>query len=136
MVPVSGPAARPGSLVPPAAEVKPRREELPARPQPHRHQVVLCGPAPLVPLRVVIESRVTDRFGVEGCTLKNIQFQAPCRGQGHLRLDRVSQSPVQPGFNLALWYREQSLFRLLPPFLLFGICKMNSENKKVVRTME
>ena len=30
-------------------------------------------------------------------TLKIISFQSPCRGQGHLPLDQVTQSPVQLG---------------------------------------
>ena len=30
-------------------------------------------------------------------TLKITWFQPPCRGQGHLPLDQVVQSPVQPG---------------------------------------
>jgi len=40
--------------------------------------------------------RITERFGLEG-TLKIIQFQPPCRGQGHLPLGQVAQSPIQPG---------------------------------------
>ena len=40
--------------------------------------------------------RITGWLGLEG-TLKLIQFQPPCHGQGHLPLDQVAQSPVQPG---------------------------------------
>jgi len=40
--------------------------------------------------------RMTEWFGLEG-TLKIIQFQPPCHGQGHLLLEQVAQSPVQPG---------------------------------------
>jgi len=35
-------------------------------------------------------------FVLEG-TLQIIQFQPPCHGQGHLPLDQVAQSPIQPG---------------------------------------
>ena len=38
--------------------------------------------------------RITEWFGLEG-TLKILQFQPPCRGQGHLPLDQVAQSPMQ-----------------------------------------
>jgi len=37
-----------------------------------------------------------EHFGLEG-TLNIISFQPPCHGQGHLALDQVAQSPVQPG---------------------------------------
>ncbi|KAK4822675.1 hypothetical protein QYF61_019042 [Mycteria americana] len=39
---------------------------------------------------------MSEWFGLEG-TLKIIWFQAPCHGQGHLPLDQVAQSPIQPG---------------------------------------
>jgi len=39
--------------------------------------------------------RITEWIGLEG-TLKTIQFQALCHSQGHLPLDQVSQSPIQP----------------------------------------
>ena len=42
------------------------------------------------------EHRIVEWFGLGG-TLKIIQFQTPCHGQGHLPLDQVAQSPVQPG---------------------------------------
>ena len=35
-------------------------------------------------------------FGLEG-TLKIIWFQPPCHEQGHLPLDQVAQSSIQPG---------------------------------------
>jgi len=44
----------------------------------------------------VILGSITESFGLEG-TLKIILFQAPCHGQGHLPLDQVAQSPMQPG---------------------------------------
>ena len=37
-----------------------------------------------------------EQFGLEG-TLKLIYLQTPCHGQGHLPLDHVAQSPIQPG---------------------------------------
>uniref|UniRef100_A0A8C3PLQ6 Uncharacterized protein n=1 Tax=Calidris pygmaea TaxID=425635 RepID=A0A8C3PLQ6_9CHAR len=40
--------------------------------------------------------RIIEWFGLEG-TLKIIEFQTPCHGQGHLPLDQVAQSPIQPG---------------------------------------
>jgi len=39
--------------------------------------------------------RIIEWFGLEG-TLKIIEFQPPCCGQGHLPLDRVAQIPIQP----------------------------------------
>jgi len=39
---------------------------------------------------------IIEWFGLEG-TLKIISFQPPCHGQGHLPVDQVAQSPVQPG---------------------------------------
>ncbi|NXN59955.1 POGZ protein, partial [Rynchops niger] len=52
----------------------------------------------------VIEDSVVEDYnsvdktatGLEG-TLKIIQFHPPCHGQGHLPLDQVAQSPIQPG---------------------------------------
>jgi len=43
-----------------------------------------------------VRSGITEWFGLEG-TLKIIYFQPPCHGQGHLPLDQVAQSPIQPG---------------------------------------
>ena len=40
--------------------------------------------------------RIIDWFGLEA-TLKIIQFQSPCHEQGHLPLDQVAQSSIQPG---------------------------------------
>ena len=40
--------------------------------------------------------RITEQFGYER-TLKITEFQLPCPGQGHLPLDQVAQSPIQPG---------------------------------------
>jgi len=40
--------------------------------------------------------RVIEWYGLEG-TLKIIWFKPPCHGQGHLPLDEVAQSPIQPG---------------------------------------
>ncbi|PKU40142.1 hypothetical protein llap_9553 [Limosa lapponica baueri] len=39
---------------------------------------------------------IIERLELEG-TLKTIEFQPLCHGQGHLPLDKVSQSPIQPG---------------------------------------
>jgi len=44
--------------------------------------------------------RMTEWFGLEG-TLLIIQFQHSCHRQGHLPLDQVAQSPVQPALNTA-----------------------------------
>jgi len=43
-----------------------------------------------------IPHRIIEQFGLEG-TLQIIKFQPPCHGQGHLPLDQVAQSPIQPG---------------------------------------
>jgi len=40
--------------------------------------------------------RIVEWFGFEG-TLSIISFQSPCHRQGHLPLDQVAQSPIQPG---------------------------------------
>jgi len=40
--------------------------------------------------------RIIEWFGLEG-TLKIIWFQPPCHKQGHLPLDQVAQSSIQPG---------------------------------------
>ena len=40
--------------------------------------------------------RITECFGLEGM-LKRHLLQHPCNEQGHLQLDQVAQSPVQPG---------------------------------------
>ena len=44
----------------------------------------------------LIKHRIIEWFGLEG-TLKIIWFQAICHGQGHLPVDQVAQSPIQPG---------------------------------------
>jgi len=42
--------------------------------------------------------RIIEWLGLEGSlTILCRQFQAPCHGQGHLALDQVAQSPIQPG---------------------------------------
>jgi len=41
--------------------------------------------------------RIIEWFGLAG-TLKIIWFQPPCHEQGHLPLDQVAQSSIQPGF--------------------------------------
>ena len=41
--------------------------------------------------------RIIEWFGLEG-TFKTIMFQPPCYRQGHLPLDQVAHSPIQPGF--------------------------------------
>jgi len=40
--------------------------------------------------------RIIDWFELEG-TFKIIWFQPPCHEQGHLPLDEVAQSSIQPG---------------------------------------
>ena len=40
--------------------------------------------------------RIIEWFGLEG-TLKITWIQPPCHEQGHLPLDQVAQSPIQPG---------------------------------------
>ena len=39
--------------------------------------------------------RIIESFGLEG-TFKGHLAQPPCNEQGHLQLDQVAQSPVQP----------------------------------------
>ena len=46
--------------------------------------------------RRLIESQ--NGLGWKG-HLKIISFQLPCHGQGHLPLDQVAQSPIQPDFD-------------------------------------
>jgi len=50
----------------------------------------------VLPLLSVIFHRIIEWFGLEG-TLKIIRFQLPCHKEGHLLLDQVAQSPIQPG---------------------------------------
>jgi len=40
--------------------------------------------------------KIIEWFGLEG-TLKTTKFQCPCHGQGHLPLDQVAKSLIQPG---------------------------------------
>ena len=42
------------------------------------------------------DHRIIEGFGLEG-TFKIIWFQPPCHEQGHLPLDQVAQSSIQPG---------------------------------------
>ena len=44
----------------------------------------------------VIYHRIIEWQGLEE-TLKIIRFQPPCHEQGHLALDQVAQSSIQPG---------------------------------------
>jgi len=37
-------------------------------------------------------------------TLNIIEFQPPCHGQGHLKLEQVAQSPIQPGLERFQWW--------------------------------
>jgi len=46
--------------------------------------------------RTWINHRIIEWFGLE-VTLKISWFQPPCHEQGHLPLDQVAQSPIQPG---------------------------------------
>jgi len=58
-----------------------------------------------------------------GGTFKIIWFQPPCYRQGHLPLDEVAQSPIQPGLEclqggasttlLGMVYLRLSLFRII-----------------------
>jgi len=43
-----------------------------------------------------IELRIIEHFRLEG-TFRGCLAQPPCSEQGHLQLDQVAQSPVQPG---------------------------------------
>ncbi|KAK4818789.1 hypothetical protein QYF61_019135 [Mycteria americana] len=45
---------------------------------------------------VKLRYRIIERFGLEG-TFKDHLVQPPCHGQGHLSLDQVAQSTIQPG---------------------------------------
>jgi len=40
--------------------------------------------------------KITEWFGLEE-TFKECLLPTPCHGQGHLSLDQVAQSPIQPG---------------------------------------
>jgi len=42
------------------------------------------------------QDRIIECFGLEG-TFRGHLAQPPCSEQGHLQLDQVAQSPVQPG---------------------------------------
>ena len=42
-------------------------------------------------------NRIVECFGLEG-TFRGQLAQPPCSEQGHLQLDQVAQSPIQPGF--------------------------------------
>ena len=45
--------------------------------------------------KLCLSCRIIERFGLEG-TFKGRLVQPPCHEQGHLPLDQVAQSPVQP----------------------------------------
>ena len=45
---------------------------------------------------ISVYHRTIEWFGLEG-TFKDHLVQSPCNEQGHLQLDQVAQSPVQPG---------------------------------------
>ncbi|KAK4823976.1 hypothetical protein QYF61_008595 [Mycteria americana] len=50
----------------------------------------------VTPKAVTVAVRIVERFGLEG-TFKGHLVQPRCNEQGHLQLDQVAQSPVQPG---------------------------------------
>jgi len=53
---------------------------------------------------VTCNYRIIERFGLEG-TFKDHLLQTPCRGQEHLSLNQVAQSPIQPDFEHSKsWY--------------------------------
>jgi len=54
-----------------------------------------CSKAPEV-LHSILHYRIIEWFGLEG-TFKGHLVQPPSNEQGHLQLDQVAQSPVQPG---------------------------------------
>jgi len=45
---------------------------------------------------VLLAHRIVERFGSEESCNRHL-VQPPCHGQGHLPLDQVAQSPIQPG---------------------------------------
>jgi len=51
--------------------------------------------------------RIIEWYGLEG-TLKIIWFQPPCHEQGHLPLDQVAQSPIQPGEGEKTWLKHET----------------------------
>jgi len=55
---------------------------------------MLCYPLPSTPMQK-INHRITEWFGLEW-TSKIIWFQSLCNGQGHLPLELVAQSLIQP----------------------------------------
>ena len=60
---------------------------------PELEQVTQRGCA--VSVLVGLAHRIIEWFGLEG-TFKGHLVQPPCNEQGHLQLDQVAQSPVQP----------------------------------------
>ena len=59
--------------------------------------------------------RITEQFGYER-TLKITSFQLTCPGQGHLPLQHVAQSPIQPGLELVQgWGIHNFCGQLVPP---------------------
>ena len=53
-----------------------------------------CAPRSVCPERGTNHS-IIEWFGLEGTS--QISESNPCCGQGHLPLDRVAESPIQPG---------------------------------------
>jgi len=51
---------------------------------------------------------IVESFELEG-TFKGHLVQLPCREQGHLQLDQVAQSPVQPGLECLQGWGTQHL---------------------------
>jgi len=79
--------------------------------------------------------RIIECFGLEG-TFRGHPALLPCNEQGHLQLDRVAQSPVQPGFECFQgwgfhYLSGQSVLAFHHPhgkrFLPYGIIKVGKD---------